>query len=166
MVCDERRLRRIGCHGGGWTAKKAVKRHRGAKRILFALHYSDGMLVHDGLQRMGGPPALWGWPRVRVVLIASTLAGCLLWLTSILTVYMVVGRTMVVGCGALLAFGLFERWPIRLPQWLARWVLQVLAIVLVVPLAAYLAYWLTTGGHPHFATDAARLQGYASLTFV
>jgi two-component sensor histidine kinase len=102
---------------------------------------------------------------VRVALIASALIGLMLWLTSVLPVYMVVGRTMVVGCATLLAFGLFERWPLRLPKWLARWALQVLAIVFVVPLAAYLAYWLTTGGAPQLATDRARLLGYGLLTF-
>jgi two-component sensor histidine kinase len=108
---------------------------------------------------------LLGWPRVRVALIGSTVVGFLLWLTSVLPMYMVVARTMVVGFAALVVFGLFERSPKALPPWLARWALQVLAIVFVVPIAAYLAYWLTTAMNPHFATNAARLQGYASLTF-
>lgn len=106
-----------------------------------------------------------GWPRLRVVLIASTLIGVLLWLTSVMPVYIVVARAMVVGFGALMVFGLFERWPLRMPHWLARWALQVLAIVFIVPCAAYLAYWLTTGGSPQFATNGARLQGYFALTF-
>lgn len=106
-----------------------------------------------------------GWPRVRIALIACTIIGVLLWLTSILPVYMVVARTMIVGFGALLIFGLFERWPRNMPPWLARWALQVLGIVFVVPVAAYVAYWLTTGGHPALATDGARLQGYVSLIF-
>src|ERR1700753_524762 len=124
------------------------------------------MLVLDALQAGGKSPPILGWPRVRVALIASAIVGVLLWLTSVLPVYMVVARTMVVGFAALLIFGLFERWPERMPQWLARWALQVLGIVFVVPLAAYTAYWLTTGGHPQLATDGARLQGYASLTFM
>jgi two-component sensor histidine kinase len=129
------------------------------------LHYSGGMLVHDALKEGAGPPTLLGWPRLRVALIASTIIGVLLRLTSVLPVYMVVARTMVVGFAALLAFGFFERWPKNMPQWLARWALQLLAIVFVVPLAAYLAYWLTTGLNPQLATNGARLQGYASLTF-
>jgi two-component sensor histidine kinase len=124
------------------------------------------MLVLDALKSGGKSPPMFGWPRVRVALIASTILGVFLWLTSVLPVYMVVARTMVVGFAALLIFGLFERWPERMPQWLARWALQVLGIVFVVPLAAYVAYWLTTGGRPELATNGARLQGYASLTFV
>jgi two-component sensor histidine kinase len=123
------------------------------------------MLVHDALVRAGRPPPLLGWPRVRVTLVSSTIIGVLLWLTSILPVYMVVARTMVVGFAALLVFGLFERWPVQMPEWLARWVLQVIGIVVVIPCAAYLAYWLTTGGSPQLSTNSARLQGFAGLTF-
>jgi hypothetical protein len=124
------------------------------------------MLVPDAFERGGSAPALLGWHRMRVALIASTLTGLLLWLTSVLPAYIVVGRTWVVGFAAVLMFGLFERWPQRIPQWLARWVLQVLAIVIMVPLAAYFAYWITTGGAPQLSTNGPRLQGYASLCFV
>jgi two-component sensor histidine kinase len=129
------------------------------------LHYSDAMMIHDALARMGDPPKLLGWPRVRVALLASTVIGLILSPSSVLPFYLVVGRAMVVGFGALLAFGWFERWPARLPRSFARWVLQVLAIVCVVPLAAYLAYWLTTGGHPQLGAVSGRLQGYLTLTF-
>ncbi len=106
-----------------------------------------------------------GWPRVRVALIASTAIGLLLRLGSVMPTSIVVGRTMVVGLCAMLAFGLLERWPARLPAWPARWVLQLVAIVAVVPFGALLAYWLTTGGHPQLATDRGRLMGYVALTF-
>jgi two-component sensor histidine kinase len=79
---------------------------------------------------------------------------------------MVVARALIVGLAALLMFGLFERWPVQMPSWLARWALQVLAIAFTVPFAAYFAYWLTTGGHPELSTNGPRLQGWASLTFV
>ncbi len=134
-------------------------------RLRAPLHYSDAMMIHDALARMGDPPKLLGWPRVRVALLASTVIGLILSPSSVLPFYLVVGRAMVVGFGALLAFGWFERWPARLPRSFARWVLQVLAIVCVVPLAAYLAYWLTTGGHPQLGAVSGRLQGYLTLTF-
>jgi two-component sensor histidine kinase len=123
------------------------------------------MLIHDALARRGGPPALLGWPRVRVALLASTVIGLIASPNFVVPFYVVVGRAMVIGFAALLAFGLFERWPARLPPWFARWVLQVLAIVLAVPLGAYLAYWLTTGGHPLLGAASGRLQGYFELTF-
>src|SRR5580658_186364 len=106
-----------------------------------------------------------GWPRVRITLVASVAIGLLLRLGSITPTAIVVGRTLIVGFCALLAFGLFERWPVRPPRWLTRWVLQIIAIAVVVPLGALFAYWLTTGGNPQFGTDRPRLVGYAMLTF-
>jgi hypothetical protein len=106
-----------------------------------------------------------GWRRLRVTLVAATLIGLLLSLGSLMPTVVVVGRTMVVGLSAMMAFGLFERWPARLPGWLARWSLQLVAIVAVVPLGAWLAYWLTTGGDPNLAHDKLRMAGYGALTF-
>ncbi len=74
-------------------------------------------------------------------------------------------RALVVGLCAMLAFGIAERWPRRLPRRFARWVWQVLALIVAVPLGALLAYWLTTGGAPRFAEYPARLIGFAQLTF-
>jgi two-component sensor histidine kinase len=129
------------------------------------LHYSGIMSVNDTFARTGAPPPMLGWPRLRVALIASTVIGLILRLGSVMPTVVVVGRTMLVGLSATLAFGLFERWPARLPRWLARWVLQLLGVVVSVPLAAFFAYWLTTGGHPNFATEPARIQGYFMLMF-
>ena len=76
----------------------------------------------------------------------------------------VVGRSIIVGLVAMLAFGLTERWPARLPSWLARWVLQLIAVVVAVPLGALFAYWVTLGGNPQFGQNQARVVGYISLT--
>jgi two-component sensor histidine kinase len=108
---------------------------------------------------------LLGWPRVRITLVASVAVGLLLRLGSITPTAIVVGRALIVGFCALLAFGLFERWPARLPRWLTRWVLQIIAIAAVVPLGALFAYWLTTAGNPQLGTERARLLGYVMLTF-
>lgn len=109
-------------------------------------------------------PPLLGWHRLRVVFIASLGLGTILGLASSTAMFIVVGRTALVALSAMLAFGVLERWPERLPRWTARWVLQVVAVAVVIPPAAYLAYWLTTGGHPNFGTDELRLAGYAMLT--
>jgi LytS/YehU family sensor histidine kinase len=106
-----------------------------------------------------------GWRRVRLTLIASTLFGLLLSIPSSTAAIIVVARAMLVGLAALLAFGLFERWPRRLPQWLARWVLQLVGIVAVMPLGALFAYWATTGGDPQFGQNQLRVFGYLQLTF-
>ena len=106
-----------------------------------------------------------GWRRVRATLGASAIIGLILSLGFTASTVVVVGRAMVTGLCAMLAFGLLERWPARLPGRLARWVLQLVAIVAVVPFGTLLAYWLTTGGNPQFATDQQRLIGYGMLTF-
>lgn len=106
-----------------------------------------------------------GWRRVRFTLAVSTLFGLMLSLPSSTSTAVVIARAMLVGLIAMLAFGLFEQWPRRLPNWLARWALQLMAVVVVVPFAALLAYWITTGGDPQFGQDQRRLFGYAQLTF-
>ena len=86
-----------------------------------------------------------GWTRVKFTLITSAVLGALLSLPMETSTWIVVIRAIVVGLAAMLAFTLFERWPAREPRRLPRWVLQLLAIVVVVPFAALLAYWITTG---------------------
>jgi LytS/YehU family sensor histidine kinase len=63
-----------------------------------------------------------------------------------------------------MAFGLFERWPKRVPRWLPRAALQLIGVAAVVPLAALLAYVVTTGGHPNFHHEPKRVTGYGTLT--
>jgi hypothetical protein len=103
---------------------------------------------------------------VRVALIASLIVGVFLCLSNQTSALIVIARTVFVGMSALLAFGLVERWPARLPRWVARWALQVVAVGAVMPLAAFLAYWITTGGHPDLIEDKLRLAGYGSLTIL
>jgi signal transduction histidine kinase len=106
-----------------------------------------------------------GWRRVRFTFGVSALFGLLLGLSSETATVVVIGRTLVVGFSLMLVFGLFERWPRRLPRWLARSALQLIGIFVTVPFAALLAYWITTGGDPQFATDEKRATGYWMLTF-
>ena len=109
-------------------------------------------------------PPLLGWPRMRVALVASLLWGFVLGLASYTPMLIVIGRTALVGMSALMAFGLFERWPRELPDFVARWVLQVIAVALVIAPTAYIAYWLTTWGSPQITTDRLRLAGYVMLS--
>lgn len=105
------------------------------------------------------------WRRVRFTLGISALFGLLLSLASETSTLIVVARAMMVGLAAMLAFGVFEQWPRRLPKWLARSALQLIGIVAAVPVAAALAYVITTGGDPQFEQDQKRVMGYAMLTF-
>src|SRR4051794_33775055 len=60
-------------------------------------------------------------------------------------------RTSAVGLSATTAFALFEVWPRRLPQWLERWTLQVVAVGVFMPVTTVLIYVLSTApGAPPF----------------
>jgi signal transduction histidine kinase len=136
--------------------------------------WSVGIVITDysGVMRLAAASAkprglaqLLGWRRVLFTLGASGFLGLMLSLPSVAPLAVVVGRALLVGLFAMLAFGLFEQWPAHLPRWLLRWILQLVGVVVVVPPAALLAYWVTTGGHPQFAHDQLRLAGYLMLTF-
>ena len=105
-----------------------------------------------------------GWKRLLFTLATAVPLGLLLSLSSQSSTVVVVARSIIVGLVAMLAFGLTERWPARMPNWLARWVLQLIAVVVAVPLGALLAYWVTLGGSPQFGQNQARVVGFISLT--
>ncbi len=67
----------------------------------------------------------------------------------------------------MLVFGLFERWPKRLPRWLARWALQVVGVGVAMPLTTVTIYILSTkAGAPPFWLDKDRMDGFMMLTFL
>jgi signal transduction histidine kinase len=107
----------------------------------------------------------FNWRRVRTTLISSVIIGAFFSLPMETATYIVVFRAIVIGFCAMLAFGLFEQWPAREPKRVPRWVLQLIGIVVAVPPATLLAYWLTTGGHPDFDVEQKRVVGYMMLTF-
>src|SRR5437763_290910 len=68
----------------------------------------------------GGFARLLAWQRFVVVLIVGALAGLLQSPAYESTpTYVVMSRAMLVGIVALMAFGIFEQWPMRLPGWMA-----------------------------------------------
>ena len=107
--------------------------------------------------------SIFAWPRLRFTLTVSAAFGFLLSLGNETATLIVMLRAVIVGCGILLVFGLFERWPKRLPRWMPRTLLRLLAVVVVIPFAAALAYTVTTGGHPDLVQGTKRMQGYIHL---
>ena len=80
--------------------------------------------------------------RVAVALTLSIGVGLLLlvpWKGSVPSLFL---RAMALGLAATAAFGLFEVWPRRLPRWIERWVLQVVAVGMAMPLTAFALHLL------------------------
>jgi len=107
-----------------------------------------------------------GWRRVRPPLIAC---GVLFLLMSVGwqgSHAILLFRLLFIAFVAVLAFGLLERWPTRLPAWLARWVLQVAGVAFVVPWTVALVYTFTTfGDHPSWIHQNDRLIGFGMMCF-
>jgi hypothetical protein len=114
------------------------------------------------LAKPSGLRLMFGWRRVLLVLWISGLIGALVSLSFPRTaMWVIAGREMLVGLACLVAFGVFEQWPARLPSWVARWALQVGAVAFVVPwmvLAIYL--WNTAPGDPPFYKVESRMSGF------
>ncbi len=107
---------------------------------------------------------LFGWRRVLVALVAATLVGLVLSPSfTTMSTARVIGREMFVALAALLAFGIFEQWPARLPSWVARWALQVIAVAIAVCLAVLFLYGVVNP-EPPFWKEERRLNGFMSMT--
>jgi signal transduction histidine kinase len=108
---------------------------------------------------------IYAWRRVRTVLVASFILSVVVlagWKSSWAVLYL---RLVLLGMVQLTLFGLFERWPARLPSWLARWVLQVAAVAVVTPFALAIIYGLTTPDlEGHWYQDKDRMGGYSMLS--
>ena len=113
-----------------------------------------------------GLALMFGWRRVLLALGVSALMGLVIspGFTTTPTIEVMV-REMPVGLATLIAFGLFEQWPARLPRWIARWCVQVAAVALVIPftvLAIYLA--ITQGDAVPFWKNSLRVNGFFTMT--
>jgi two-component sensor histidine kinase len=105
------------------------------------------------------------WRRVRFTLLAALPFALMITLSSTTAWYWWVLRGWTVALAALLVFGMLETWPTKLPPWMARWVLQLLGMVIVIPFAAYAAFWWTTGEF-YFIDGERRRNGFAMLLFM
>jgi signal transduction histidine kinase len=111
-------------------------------------------------------PVTHGWRRLLVVLALSGATGWLLgqgWKDGMASILM---RAVALGLIATLVFSVLERRPRRLPRWVARWALQVIAVGVSVPVST-LSIWIlsTKPGAPPFWEDADRFEGWMMLTF-
>ena len=95
--------------------------------------------------------------RFGVALAIAVAVGFLLlngWKGSTTTLFL---RTITLAVTTTAAFTLFEAWPRRLPGWIERWVLQVVAVGVIVPITLTLLYLPAEGGTP-FLEDSDRMH--------
>jgi signal transduction histidine kinase len=107
---------------------------------------------------------MFNWHRMLVVLGVCLLLGLVQSPSfTLVPTWRVVARTMFVGLAGLVAFGIFEQWPRRLPKIVARWGIQVFAVAVAVPFAVLALYAFPTQDWP-FWRNPARLTGYWMMT--
>ena len=110
---------------------------------------------------------MFDWRRARSTLYVTVPIGLLLGLSWESGPFSALIRCVTLGCVAMLACGLLERWPKRLPRWVTRWVLQVIAVAVVMPPTTAILYALSTPpGAPPFYEVPARMEGFGALTVI
>jgi len=135
------------------------------------LHYPAAMAtLAEQINRPSAPNSLlsmFAWSRLRVAVGVSLVPWALMsfeWISGPHSLFI---RTTALALAGLIAYGVFERWPKRLPGWLARWALQVAAVGLVMPLTMFVIYmWTTKEGAPPFWKVQDRLVGFGGLSFL
>ncbi|BCT92927.1 hypothetical protein LYSHEL_19500 [Lysobacter helvus] len=112
-------------------------------------------------------PGPWfGWKRVRTVAIAAFVVSLPMSTNWTASYWLLLVRLFLVGMAALCMFGLFERWPRRLPSWIARWGLQVAGVAAIIPVAAALSYAFTTPHDVHWWSVKSRMEGFSFIAFM
>lgn len=107
----------------------------------------------------------FGWQRVAFTLLFSFVWGALFGLGWTSGWWSAVARFVGVGFVAMLVFSLLEQWPKRLPSWLPRWPLQVVAVAACVPVVTSIIWiWSTEPGAPPFWEVRERMEDYGTLT--
>ena len=127
------------------------------------LVYSRSMATAAHVLKPTGLARIFGWRRVRFVLLVCLLFGTLLNIGNQAPAIIVFLRASMMGMALLFMFGWFEQWPKTLWRPFSRWGWQLLGIVIVIPFVAAFAYWITTGGDPELGTNKLRQAGYAQL---
>ena len=127
------------------------------------LVYSHAMAIVAPAVKPRGLARIFAWRRARFVLIVSLMFGLILNIGNQAPFFVVLARAVIVGMAILFMFGALEQWPRRLVRPFSRWGWQLLGIVLVIPFAALLAYFVTTGGDPELGTNKLRQMGFGQL---
>lgn len=116
---------------------------------------------------MQGLVRTFHWRRLLVLLLVI-IPIALLWLPNFQSPsYILWQRLVLVGILQLSVYGLAELWPDMFDRWLPRWAVQVLAVGMIAPVAAAIAYELSSSHLPvQWYKDKSTLNGYGMLSFV
>jgi signal transduction histidine kinase len=106
------------------------------------------------------------WPRIRLWLVVTIVWALLRTVTSETDLVEWLLRCGLVTALGSLAFGVLEQWPSRVPHWSPRWVLQLLAVVVTIPPATYLAYAVTLGTWDVLALGEGYRNGLLIMSFM
>jgi len=109
---------------------------------------------------------IYAWRRLALALGIATVMGLLISPQFVFNTpaWQVIAREMVLSLSCLTAFGIFEKWPKRLPRWMARWAIQVLAVAIVIPPTVFVIYAFVGAGDPTpFWKSAARVNGMVTM---
>jgi hypothetical protein len=119
--------------GGGHGA--AARFPRGRARSLF---YSAAMsaALDSPAPARTGLARVFAWPRLKFTLPVAAALGALVGTHSPQPFLVEVLRGCVMSCFVLLAYGVFETRPRRLPRWLPRTVLRMIGVTAAIPFAA------------------------------
>ena len=111
-----------------------------------------------------GSARIFAPQRLIFLLVASgviTLFLSMPWKSPVSSLFVRVATLTLAG---MIVFGVLEAWPKRLPRWLARWVLQLVGIVFILPIGVAIIYVISTApGQPPFWLDKERMGGFALL---
>ena len=109
-----------------------------------------------------GVALLFGWRRVLLAVGVAAFFGAVNTLPATAPpIYVTLGHALVAGLTVLLAFGLLEHYPARPP--LARWILQLVGVVVAVPLGVLLAHLGSMAIDEHSAHETAQMTGLMVL---
>jgi two-component sensor histidine kinase len=94
------------------------------------------------------PAEILGWRRLRIMVLIA-LAFAAVHTDSPTPFYIWFARTLTVSMFAFIAYGIFERWPRTLPDWVARWFVQIVAVIVAGICGSVFAYVLPAKGDFH-----------------
>ena len=109
---------------------------------------------------------LISWPRIRLWLVVTLLWAFLRTLSSNTEFSVWLMRCGLITALGVLAYGVLDFWPRRLPIWAPRWVVQLAAVVVIMPPGVYLSYALTQGTANVFALGETYRDGWFFTTFM